>query len=77
MSQGRSFHRMARGAVHRGVKEKRFKSGEQWEVIRREEGAVSRELVPTDLTAGVCPPAPLSVATLPFLPGSFGSRHIR
>jgi len=30
------FHRMARGAVRRGVKEKRFKSGEQWEVLRRE-----------------------------------------
>jgi hypothetical protein len=34
------FHRIARGAVHRGVKEKRFRSGEQWEVLRREEGAV-------------------------------------
>jgi conjugative relaxase-like TrwC/TraI family protein len=34
------FHRMARGAVRMGVKEKRFKSGEQWEVLRREEGAV-------------------------------------
>jgi conjugative relaxase-like TrwC/TraI family protein len=34
------FHRMAKGAVHWGVKEKRFKSGEQWEVLRREEGAV-------------------------------------
>jgi hypothetical protein len=34
------FHRMAKGAVHRGVKEKRFKSGEQWEVLRREEGAL-------------------------------------
>ena len=34
------FHRMAKGAVRRGVKEKRFKSGEQWEVLRREEGAV-------------------------------------
>ena len=34
------FHRIAKGAVHRGVKEKRFKSGEQWEVLRREEGAV-------------------------------------
>src|SRR5580704_1842524 len=31
---------MAKGAVHRGVKEKRFKSGEQWEVLRREEGGV-------------------------------------
>jgi ATP-dependent exoDNAse (exonuclease V) alpha subunit len=34
------FHRIARGAVRKGVKEKRFKSGEQWEVLRREEGAV-------------------------------------
>ena len=34
------FHRIAKGAVHRGVQEKRFKSGEQWEVLRREEGAV-------------------------------------
>src|SRR4029077_12404888 len=34
------FHRIAKGAVHRGVKEKRFKSGEQWVVLRREEGAV-------------------------------------
>jgi hypothetical protein len=34
------FHRMAKGAVRGGVQEKRFKSGEQWEVLRREEGAV-------------------------------------
>jgi ATP-dependent exoDNAse (exonuclease V) alpha subunit len=34
------FHRIAKGAVRNGVKEKRFKSGEQWEVLRREEGAV-------------------------------------
>jgi hypothetical protein len=34
------FHRMAKGAVRRGVQEKRFKSGEQWEVLRREEGVV-------------------------------------
>jgi hypothetical protein len=34
------FHRMAKGAVRSGVQEKRFKSGEQWEVLRREEGAV-------------------------------------
>src|SRR6266446_3483295 len=34
------FHRMAKGAVRKGVKEKRFKSGEQWEVLRREKGAV-------------------------------------
>ena len=31
---------MAKGVVRRGVQEKRFKSGEQWEVLRREEGAV-------------------------------------
>jgi len=34
------FHRMAKGVVRRGVPEKRFKSGEQWKVLRREEGAV-------------------------------------
>ena len=34
------FLRIAKGAVRRGVQEKRFKSGEQWEVLRREEGAV-------------------------------------
>ena len=34
------FHRIAKGAVRNGVREKRFKSGEQWEVLRREEGAV-------------------------------------
>jgi hypothetical protein len=34
------FHRIPKGAVRRGVKEKRFNSGEQWEVLRREEGAV-------------------------------------
>jgi conjugative relaxase-like TrwC/TraI family protein len=34
------FHRIAKGAVRRGIKEKRFKSGELWEVLRREEGAV-------------------------------------
>ena len=34
------FHRIAKGVVRRGVQEKRFKSGEQWEVLRREEGAV-------------------------------------
>jgi hypothetical protein len=34
------FHRMTKGAVHGGAPEKRFKSGEQWEVLRREEGAV-------------------------------------
>ena len=34
------FHRIAKGAVRRGVKEKRFKSGEQREVLRREEGEV-------------------------------------
>jgi plastocyanin len=31
---------MAKGAVRRGVQEKRFKSGEQWEVLRRKEGVV-------------------------------------
>ena len=32
------FHKIAKGAVWRGVREKRFKSGEQWEVfgVRRE-----------------------------------------
>jgi hypothetical protein len=34
------FHRMAKGVVRKGVQKKRFKSGEQWEVLRREEGAV-------------------------------------
>jgi ATP-dependent exoDNAse (exonuclease V) alpha subunit len=34
------FHRMAKGAVRMGVKEKRFKSGQQWEVLRQEERAV-------------------------------------
>jgi ATP-dependent exoDNAse (exonuclease V) alpha subunit len=34
------FHRIAKGAVRNGVKEKRFKSGEQWEILRREEGAI-------------------------------------
>jgi hypothetical protein len=34
------FHRMAKGVVRGGVQEKRFKSGEQWEVLRREEGTV-------------------------------------
>ena len=34
------FHRIAKGAVRRGIQEKRFKSGEQWEVLRRDEGAV-------------------------------------
>jgi hypothetical protein len=31
---------MSKGVVRTGVQEKRFKSGEQWEVLRREEGAV-------------------------------------
>ena len=31
---------MAKGVVRSGVQEKRFKSGEQWEVLRRDEGAV-------------------------------------
>src|SRR5271166_5757277 len=34
------FHKIAKGGVWRGVREKRFKSGEQWEVLRREEGGV-------------------------------------
>jgi ATP-dependent exoDNAse (exonuclease V) alpha subunit len=34
------FHRMVKGVVRRGVQENRFKSGEQWKVLRREEGAV-------------------------------------
>jgi hypothetical protein len=34
------FHRIAKGAVRNGVTEKRFKSGEQWEVLRREGRAV-------------------------------------
>ena len=34
------FHRIAKGVVRRGVQEKRLKSGEQREVLRREEGAV-------------------------------------
>jgi hypothetical protein len=34
------FHRIAKGAVRRGVKEKRFKNGEQWEVLRYEKRAV-------------------------------------
>ena len=34
------FYRIAKGAVRKGGKEKRFGSGEQWEVLRREEGAV-------------------------------------
>src|SRR5262249_12562554 len=34
------FHKITRGAVRKGVKEKRFKSGEQWEVLRREDAGV-------------------------------------
>ena len=34
------FHKIAKGAFRTGVQEKRFKSGEQWEVLRREEEAV-------------------------------------
>ena len=34
------FHKITSGAVRKGVKEKRFKSGEQWEVLRLEEGAI-------------------------------------
>jgi hypothetical protein len=43
MSQGRSSTftgLLTKGAVHVGVQEKRFKSGEQWEVLRREERAI-------------------------------------
>jgi hypothetical protein len=34
------FYRMAKGAVRGGVKEKRFRSGAQWEVLRRDERAL-------------------------------------
>jgi hypothetical protein len=34
------FHKIAKGALRTGVQEKRFKSGEQWEVLRGEERAV-------------------------------------
>jgi conjugative relaxase-like TrwC/TraI family protein len=34
------FHRIAKGAVRNSGKENRFKSGEQWEVLRREEGTI-------------------------------------
>jgi hypothetical protein len=34
------FHRIAKGVVRSGFQEKRFKSGEQWEVLRQEEGTV-------------------------------------
>jgi ATP-dependent exoDNAse (exonuclease V) alpha subunit len=34
------FHRMAKGCLRAGRKEKKFKSGEQWEVVRRQEGTV-------------------------------------
>jgi hypothetical protein len=34
------FHRIAKGADRGRAKEKRFKSGEQWEVLRREEAVV-------------------------------------
>jgi hypothetical protein len=34
------LHWITKGVVRRGIQEKRFKSGEQWEVLRREEGAV-------------------------------------
>jgi len=40
------FHRMAKGVVRRGVQEKRFKSGEQWESF-----AASRELSSSERTA--------------------------
>jgi hypothetical protein len=35
-----SIVRITKGAIRGGVQEKRFKSGGQWEVLRREEGAV-------------------------------------
>jgi ATP-dependent exoDNAse (exonuclease V) alpha subunit len=34
------FHKIAKGASRTGVQEKRFKSGEQWEVLHREAGSV-------------------------------------
>ena len=34
------FHRIAKGSVRKRVQERRFKSGEQWELLRREEGVV-------------------------------------
>jgi hypothetical protein len=34
------FHKIGKGAFRGGAQEKRFKSGEQWEVLRREEGSV-------------------------------------
>jgi hypothetical protein len=34
------FHRLTKGVVRIGVQEKRFKSGKQWKVLRREEGTV-------------------------------------
>ena len=34
------FHKIAKGVSRAGVQEKRFKSGGQWEVLRREEGAI-------------------------------------
>jgi hypothetical protein len=37
------FHRIVKGAVRSGVKEKRFKSGEQWEVLRHEGGSCYRQ----------------------------------
>jgi hypothetical protein len=39
------FRKIAKGVVRTGVQEKRFKSGEQWEVLRREERAVIVGLV--------------------------------
>src|SRR6201995_4171824 len=34
------FHRIAKGTVRGGVQGKRFKSGQQWEIIRRDGGSV-------------------------------------
>jgi hypothetical protein len=48
------FHRLAKGIVRGGVQEKRFKSGEQWEVLRREEASVTvgKDGVPKYLSGG-------------------------
>jgi hypothetical protein len=40
LAEALEFHLVAKGAIRRGVQEKRFKSGEQWEVLRREDGIV-------------------------------------
>jgi hypothetical protein len=38
--QSVAFHKIAKGASLTGVQEKRFKSGEQWEILRPEEESV-------------------------------------